>query len=88
MKKKFLNYIDIRMYYNKELFKWLLNLLEKYSNGDNIEIVTIIFMNAYRKNWNKNIVYQKLVKHIDPSPKLVEKLYSRFDELKREAHNI
>ena len=37
---------------------------------------------------DKDIVYQKLVKHIDPSPKLVEKLYSKFDELKQEAHNL
>ena len=64
------------------------NVLKKYGEGDAIEIITIIFMNARNKDWNKNQVYKRLARYEIDNPKLIEKLYSRFDELVRESYSL
>ena len=74
--------------YNEDLFHWLVNVLKKYGEGDAIEIITLIFMNARNKDWNKNQVYKRLERYEIDNPKLIEELYSRFDELVRESYSL
>jgi len=68
---------------NKKTLKWLEKTLEKYNKVDDIELITTIFLTANQRNWNKNDVYKVLTKYNINDRRLIQELFSRFDELKK-----
>lgn len=72
------------------LFNWLSNLTEKYDlNEEDQEYITIIFMHASDKRWNKNQVFKKLEKYPEMiNPKFIAELFTKFDDLVKNAYRL
>lgn len=75
----------------RNLFKWLSSLTDKYGlNDEDMEYITLVFMYADRRNWNRDEVTHKLAKDGDElaNPEFITELFTRFDELKMHSGNI
>jgi len=71
------------------LFPWYSHVLDKYGLGDDMEMITAILMRASNRGYDKNKVYNLLIKNgVEMTPKATEELFSKFDELLRDSYRL